>query len=1192
MSSNPTTLTMKKKLIIVSHLRGLDGNRLEHFKKALCEQKPPPGAGLIKMENIEDKSIEEIVDFIFRCHTERHGPATIKKVLKEINENQIRSSIERELRNVKSKCMEGTQVLNIAPTNVLPTRVDVPFSEPSTKKLKRDQDGDAVPGASQHKEATASKSEGHRPAHSLLKKEPQLQVSPKQSTSTKNIFHTTPNKQFGVAPFIASSTVKSKCMEGTQVLNIAPTNVLPTRVDVPFSEPSTKKLKRDQDGDAVPGASQHKEATASKSEGHRPAHSLLKKEPQLQVSPKQSTSTKNIFHTTPNKQFGVAPFIASSTEPQPQVSPKRSTSTKNIFHTTPNKQFGVAPFHASSTEPEPQVDLKQGNFKTNLFPTASTNPFGILYANASFKKSKPRLNQMQDIFTSNISYTAPTKNWVVVSSNASKEPKLQVNPIQGNTSSIYHRAPSNQFGVASSHAFSKKPKPQVHPIQGNIASNISHTAPSKQMGIVPHFLPSYAFKEPEPQVNSIQSNITSNISLTALSKLLGVAPSNAFKEPEPQVKPIQSNITKNISLTSPSKQLEEAPSNAFKAPRDNGCAAINVSNQDQPLLVCLSPGRERQGPEPEPQVKPIQSNITSNIPLASPSKQLGEAPSNAYKEPEPQVKPIQSNIASNISNTAPSKQLGEAPSNAFKEPEPQVNPIQSNITRNISHTAPSKQLGEAPSNAFKEPEPQVNPIQSNITSNISLTAPSKQLGVAPSNAFKEPEPQVNPIQSNITSNIPLTAPSKQLGVAPSNAFKEPEPQVKPIQSNITSNIPLTAPSKQLGVAPSNAFKEPEPQVKPIQSNITSNISLTAPSKQLGVAPSNAFKEPEPQVNPIQSNIASNISLTSPSKQLGVAPSNAFKEPEPQVNPIQSNITSNIPLTAPSKQLGVAPSNAFKETQPQVISIQSSAITSNISQSHTAPNKQLGVAPSQASKEHSQTEKSLPNTSVEKETRDILATHLKTLGEAGIAKFKECLCLIKPPLKGGKIQTRHVKDKSVEDMVDLIIRYHTIRHARATVRNVLANMKENNLKMLIEKDFRTSSSRSNPNMLKQNIIIKVLKNLDAESLEEFKNALCSINPPRGCEQMTMNNLKDKSLEDIVEFILKYYTQRYGPEMIRNALKIIGKDKMWKMIQNDLKEGAKQERKMENEKKKGKRDLETDVDSNSTVDLRKIHVVLLK
>lgn len=103
-------------------------------------------------------------------------------------------------------------------------------------------------------------------------------------------------------------------------------------------------------------------------------------------------------------------------------------------------------------------------------------------------------------------------------------------------------------------------------------------------------------------------------------------------------------------------------------------------------------------------------------------------------------------------------------------------------------------------------------------------------------------------------------------------------------------------------------------------------------------------------------------------------------------------------------------------------------------------------------EPSQSENSLPNISMEKEIGNIMAAHLKTLGEDGIGRFKYFLSLTEAPFEKSKIQTRHIKDKSVEDMVDLIISRHTMRHAQTTVEKVLDRMGETQIKMLIVEDI--------------------------------------------------------------------------------------------------------------------------------------------
>ncbi|XP_077306065.1 uncharacterized protein LOC143925373 [Lithobates pipiens] len=138
--------------------------------------------------------------------------------------------------------------------------------------------------------------------------------------------------------------------------------------------------------------------------------------------------------------------------------------------------------------------------------------------------------------------------------------------------------------------------------------------------------------------------------------------------------------------------------------------------------------------------------------------------------------------------------------------------------------------------------------------------------------------------------------------------------------------------------------------------------------------------------------------------------------EPQPNPEQGNITKNLSGTTLNKQFGVSPSH----------------ISSN---------------------EPSQSKQSLPNINMKREMSRFLAKHLKTLGEDGIKQFKDFLCFSEPPKKEDKILTIDVKDKSVEDMVDLIIHCHPVEYVEKTIEKILVFMKQNNIKMLIENSFR-------------------------------------------------------------------------------------------------------------------------------------------
>ncbi|PIO22764.1 hypothetical protein AB205_0191570, partial [Aquarana catesbeiana] len=96
-SSVPPSLNMNKQTICAKHLKGLTGIRWKNFKLALCSTKPPGKAEGIKMRNLNDKSVEYIVDSIFRCFTKRRGPGIIMGILRDLNENEIRCSIQRDI---------------------------------------------------------------------------------------------------------------------------------------------------------------------------------------------------------------------------------------------------------------------------------------------------------------------------------------------------------------------------------------------------------------------------------------------------------------------------------------------------------------------------------------------------------------------------------------------------------------------------------------------------------------------------------------------------------------------------------------------------------------------------------------------------------------------------------------------------------------------------------------------------------------------------------------------------------------------------------------------------------------------------------------------------------------------------------------------------------------------------------------
>ncbi|XP_077303416.1 uncharacterized protein CCDC7 isoform X2 [Lithobates pipiens] len=290
-SSELLNPNMIKKLIISRHLKDLDEKRLANFKKALCQLKPRRGAVLIKMENLKNKSIEEIVDFIFRCHTEKRGASTINKTLKEINENQIRMSMEKALRDASKN------------RKMMETKINEAFQSFNNMETEKTED---------------------------------IQCSKILETEKAEAVQCSKNMDTEENEASQSNVIKVK-----QVFKIASITLVPACDAVPCSETPTKKIKRDQGVDAVPGPSNHREATTSRSknEMHSPVHHPLKEEPQPQV-------ILDHGDTISHKQLGVAPSHTSSkdpptTPPQPSINQSEpSESEKSLPNIGMEKEIG------------------------------------------------------------------------------------------------------------------------------------------------------------------------------------------------------------------------------------------------------------------------------------------------------------------------------------------------------------------------------------------------------------------------------------------------------------------------------------------------------------------------------------------------------------------------------------------------------------------------------------------------------------------------------------------------------------------------------------------------------------------------------------------------------------------------------------------------------------------------------------
>ncbi|XP_072273254.1 NACHT, LRR and PYD domains-containing protein 1b allele 3-like isoform X2 [Pyxicephalus adspersus] len=212
---------MIKKQIISTHLKNLGQKSLEKFRKNLCQMKPPRSGGPIKMADLKDKSMEEMVEFIFKCHSEKHGVSTVEKVLKAIKDNQTRVAMMRDLRKASKSTkdmkieqnkaspskdaadkQDSNPEFNTVPKmQYLPSRARPSFKQPAIKR-SREQTCSAVPGSSKQIQVTAGRKDGQRPKHEAPKEG-------KQGFSTHSNFLFAPKQEL-LHAFSKGAVVKRK----------------------------------------------------------------------------------------------------------------------------------------------------------------------------------------------------------------------------------------------------------------------------------------------------------------------------------------------------------------------------------------------------------------------------------------------------------------------------------------------------------------------------------------------------------------------------------------------------------------------------------------------------------------------------------------------------------------------------------------------------------------------------------------------------------------------------------------------------------------------------------------------------------------------------------------------------------------------------------------------------------------------
>ncbi|XP_073491898.1 uncharacterized protein [Aquarana catesbeiana] len=107
----------------------------------------------------------------------------------------------------------------------------------------------------------------------------------------------------------------------------------------------------------------------------------------------------------------------------------------------------------------------------------------------------------------------------------------------------------------------------------------------------------------------------------------------------------------------------------------------------------------------------------------------------------------------------------------------------------------------------------------------------------------------------------------------------------------------------------------------------------------------------------------------------------------------------------------------------------------------------------------------------------------------------------------------------------------------------------------------SSATTSLNMKNQAIITKYLKQLSAGKWKKFKMALCNPNHPGEAEEITMENLKGKSMERVIEVIFTYYNENLGTEKIKKILKDLKEHDLCRNMHRRLSETSKRMRDMQ-------------------------------
>ncbi|KAE8578144.1 hypothetical protein XENTR_v10023355 [Xenopus tropicalis] len=89
--------------VLEAALENLQRSSFKAFKHKLKDCEVPKNHKRIPWNELEEADAPRVVDRIINCHTYRHGPSIVIKVLEDISERQASLDLKIELKKINSK---------------------------------------------------------------------------------------------------------------------------------------------------------------------------------------------------------------------------------------------------------------------------------------------------------------------------------------------------------------------------------------------------------------------------------------------------------------------------------------------------------------------------------------------------------------------------------------------------------------------------------------------------------------------------------------------------------------------------------------------------------------------------------------------------------------------------------------------------------------------------------------------------------------------------------------------------------------------------------------------------------------------------------------------------------------------------------------------------------------------------------